>query len=266
MKNIIFILCLLVCTNVFGQYTIKKDISYVQKGETDAYRKERCQLDVYYPENKKGFATIIWFHGGGLEGGQKEIPMELKEQGFAIVAPNYRLSPKAKNPAYIEDAAEAVAWTIKHINEYGGDPSKVYVSGHSAGGYLTLIVGIDKTYLQKFGIEADQLAGLLPVSGQTNTHFTIRKERNLPFDIPVIDQYAPINRAHPGLPPIYLFTGDKNLEMTGRYEENAHLAAILKAVGNKNVTLYELHGFNHNTVVGPACYLIREIIHQAEKK
>lgn len=260
MKNFLSVVLLLCCMSLSAQYSLKKDVSYVPAGEKDAYRLERCKLDVYYPENKKGFATVVWFHGGGMEGGQKDMPEELKEQGFAVVSPNYRLSPKVKNPAYIEDAAEAVAWTVKHIAEYGGDPAKVYVSGHSAGGYLTLIVGIDPVYLQKFGVDASQLAGLLPVSGQTNTHFTIRKERNLPHDIPVIDQYAPINRVHPGLPPIYLFTGDRELEMTARYEENLHLEAILKAVGNKQVKLYELKGFDHNTVRGPACYLIREII------
>lgn len=266
MKKSVFILFSFCCLTLSAQYAIKKDVSYVQSGEKDAYRQERCKLDIYYPENKPGFSTVVWFHGGGMEVGQKEIPRELKEQGFAVVAPNYRLSPRAKNPAYIEDAAEAVAWVVKHIAEYGGNPEKVFVSGHSAGGYLTLIVGLDKSYLQKHGVDADKLAGLLPVSGQTNTHFTIRKERNLPKDIPVIDEYAPINHAHKGLPPVILFTGDRNLEMTARYEENAHLEAILKAVGNKDVKLYELNGFTHGSVVGPACYLIRETIHKAEKK
>ena len=65
-------------------------------------------------------------------------------QGFAVVAVNYRLSPKAKNPAYTDDAAAAVAWTCKHIEEYGGSHKRVFLTGHSAGGYMTLIVGLDK--------------------------------------------------------------------------------------------------------------------------
>lgn len=72
-------------------------------------------------------------------------------QGFAVVAVNYRLSPKAQNPAYTEDAAAAVAWAYKHIEEYGGSPRRVFVTGHSAGGYLTLMVGLDKSYLQNTG-------------------------------------------------------------------------------------------------------------------
>ncbi len=77
------------------------------------------KLDIYYPENKKDFSTIVWFHGGGMEGGNKFIPKELREQGFAVVAVNYRLSPKAIILAYIEDAAEAVAWVFKNIEDGG---------------------------------------------------------------------------------------------------------------------------------------------------
>lgn len=64
---------------------------------------------VYYPEKLKGFATIIWFHGGGLTEGNKDFPQALKDKGFCIVAANYRLYPKVKSPEYIEDAAAAVA-------------------------------------------------------------------------------------------------------------------------------------------------------------
>ena len=145
---------------------------------------------------------------------------------------------------------------MKHIGEYGGDPTRVYVAGHSAGGYLTLMVGLDKAYLARYGEDADRLAGLFPVSGQTNTHFTIRKERNIPFDIAVVDCYAPLNRARKGIPPLVMITGDRQLEMTARYEENLHLEVILKALGNDKVTLYELQGFDHGSVYTPACHLI----------
>lgn len=266
MKKALTLIMLLCCSALmYAQYATRTDVSYVPASEQDAYRKERCKLDIYYPEKAKGFSTIVWFHGGGLEGGQKHLPKELKDRGMAVVSVNYRLSPKANNPAYIEDAAEAVAWTLKHIKEYGGNPSKVYISGHSAGGYLTLMVGIDKSYLAKHGVDADGLAGLLPISGQTNTHYTIRKERNLPDGIPVIDGYAPINKVHAGLPPVCLITGGRELEMTARYEENAHLAAILKAEGNKKVWLYELQGCNHGSVVGPGCYLVVDMIKKWEK-
>jgi Esterase/lipase len=247
------------------EYKEIKDISYISGSETDTYRRERCKLDIYYPEGAKNFPTVVWFHGGGLEGGEKGIPEELKKKGIAIIAPNYRLSPRAENPAYIEDAAEAVGWVFKNIASYGGSSDIIYVSGHSAGGYLTLMVGLDKKYLQKHGIDANRIKGLIPVSGQTNTHYTIRKERGLPMDIPVIDEYAPINRVRKDIPPTLLISGDRKLEMLARYEENAHLEAILRGIGNKDVELYEVQGFDHGSVYFPACYLIMDWIKKTNK-
>src|SRR5690606_23840940 len=184
-----------------------------EAGEKDSYRKSRCVLDIYYPKEKKDFATVVWFHGGGLEGGHKSIPAELMNKGIAVVAVNYRLSPKATSPAYIEDAAEAVAWAFKHIDAFGGSSGQIYVSGHSAGGYLALMVGFDKKYLLKYGIDANRIRGLFPISGQTNTHYTIRKERGLPQSIPVVDSLAPLQAVRKDIPPTLLITGDKNLEM-----------------------------------------------------
>lgn len=260
-KYLSFILLLIGLTlQVQETYKTVKDISYILAGETDGYRKERCKLDVYYPVGKKGFPTIVWFHGGGLEGGGKHVPEMFMNQGFAVVAVNYRLSPKAQNPAYTEDAAAAVAWAYKHIEEYGGSPRRVFVTGHSAGGYLTLMVGLDKSYLQEYGVDADSIAAYLPISGQTVTHFTIRKERSLPEGIPVIDQYAPCNKARKDTPPFVLITGDRNLEMADRYEENALLASVLKNIGNKKVSLYELQGFDHGQVYVPGCCLVANYI------
>ena len=243
MRKYLSFILLLIGLTLQAQETYKtvKDISYIPAGETDGYRKERCKLDVYYPVGKKGFPTIVWFHGGGLEGGGKHVPEMFMNQGFAVVAVNYRLSPKAQNPAYTEDAAAAVAWAYKHIEEYGGSPRRVFVTGHSAGGYLTLMVGLDKSYLQEYGVDADSIAAYLPISGQTVTHFTIRKERSLPEGIPVIDQYAPCNKARKDTPPFVLITGDRNLEMADRYEENALLASVLKNIGNILNHLKNIH-------------------------
>ena len=85
------------------------DISYVSPNDTSSYRQERCKLDIYYPtDSNRPFKTIVWFHGGGLTEGHKEIPGDLKNQGVAVVAPNYRLYPRAHNPQYTEDAASVV--------------------------------------------------------------------------------------------------------------------------------------------------------------
>ena len=96
-------------------YNYVRNVSYVSADEQDAYRKERCVLDIYYPETDKGFATLVWFHGGGLNSGNKELLDGFRRQGFAVVSVNYRLSPKAECPAYLDDAAMAVAWTFDNI-------------------------------------------------------------------------------------------------------------------------------------------------------
>lgn len=230
-------------------YNYLKDISYAD--ETDAYRKERCKLDVYYPDTDKGFATLVWYHGGGLEGGSKELLEGFRRQGFAVVSVNYRLFPQAKCPDYIDDAAKALAWTFENIEKYGGDTDHIYVSGHSAGGYLALMLTLAKEFTAQYGLDADRIAKSYPISGQTVTHYTIRKERGLPDGIPVIDEFAPITHAGRGGAPLVLITGDRDLEMLARWEENVHLQALLKNFNHDSV-LYELQGFDHVTVLSPA--------------
>jgi acetyl esterase/lipase len=227
--------------------------------KSDAYIKERCVLDVYYPKNSPGFATVIWFHGGGLTSGNKELPEALKNQGIAVISVNYRLGPKVIAPKYIEDAAAAVAWVFKNISNFGGDTSLIFVSGHSAGGYLVSMIGLDKKWLQAEGIDANKIAGLIPLSGQAITHFLVRKERGIPETQPVIDEYAPLFHVRADAPPLLLITGDRELEMLGRYEENAYLMRMMKIVGHKDTTLYELDGFGHNMTEPAFPLLLNEV-------
>lgn len=246
-------------------YNYVQNISYTPEDETDAYRKERCVLDIYYPDTDKGFATLVWFHGGGLEGGNKELLEGFRRQGFAVVSVNYRLFPKCKCPDYLDDAAMAVAWTFANIEKYGGTKEQIYVSGHSAGGYLTLMVALAKEYMAKYGADADKIAKAYPVSGQTVTHYTIRKERGLPDGIPVIDEYAPMSHASRGGAPMILISGDRSLEMLARYEENAHLQSLLQHFKHDSV-LYEMQGFNHVSVLAPAVALISSDIKRLWKE
>lgn len=235
-------------------YKTEENIFYRadEQAPSDEYIAERCKLDVYYPSEIKNFTTVVWFHGGGITGGNKFIPEKLKEKGIAVVAVNYRLSPKVKNPTYIEDAAAAVAWTFKNIEKYGGDVSKIVVSGHSAGGYLASMVGLDKKWLAKFGIDANQIALLVPFSGHTITHFTIREERGIEGTQPVVDEFAPLFHVRADAPPLVLITGDRELEMLGRYEENAYLWRMMKVAGYEKTKIYELDSFDHGGMASPA--------------
>jgi acetyl esterase/lipase len=243
-------------------YRTDADISYLEKGkEATPYQTERCRLDIYYPDNRPGFATLVWFHGGGLKGGQRSIPKQLQSKGIAVVGVNYRLYPKAKCPGYLQDAAAAVAWTFRNIEEYGGDPKRIFVTGHSAGGYLTSMIGLDKRWLAACGIDADSIAGLIPLSGHTITHMTVREERGIPKTQPVVDEFAPLYHVRSNAPPILLITGDRELEILGRYEENAYFMRMLRVAGHKDITLYELQGYGHGMfepAVAPMLRWMRE--------
>ncbi len=262
--NRIFLVSLLVVTAFLASaqvtYKSENNISYRTGENLDAYQKERCKLDVYVPENSEGFTTVVWFHGGGLTAGEKSIPERLKNKKIAVVAVNYRLSPKVKSPAYIDDAAAAVAWVFKNISKYGGDPKKIVVSGHSAGGYLTTMIGLDKHYLAAYGIDANDIQKLVPFSGQMITHLIIRKERGIPDTQPVVDEFAPLFHVRADAPPLFLITGDRELEMLGRYEENAYMCRMMKLSGHKHTTLYELDGFDHGGMAAPAFDLLLKIL------
>ena len=124
------------------KYETNPSILYRSGDTLTNYTRAQCRLDLYYPMDSVGFATVVWFHGGGLRGGERYVPDALKEQGLAIAAVSYRLAPQVSSPTYIDDAAAAVAWVFDHIEEYGGDPQRIFVAGHSAGGYLTSMVGL----------------------------------------------------------------------------------------------------------------------------
>jgi len=100
------------------KYTVDKGVLYLPHDDrqADDYADEMCRLDLYRPEGVKGFPTIVFYHGGGLTGGQRCVPRELTNRGWAVVGAGYRLHPQVQHPVYIEDAAAALAWTF--IDKY----------------------------------------------------------------------------------------------------------------------------------------------------
>lgn len=265
MKNIVLILfCLSLSARIFSQdldYDLKTNIHYYSDSvnQLDDYILERCVLDIYYPKSTKNFATVIWFHGGGLTVGKKSIPASLKGKGIAVIAVNYRLNPKVKAPKYIEDAAAAVAWTFKNISNFGGDSSLIFISGHSAGGYLSSMVGLDKRWLMKYHIDANRIAGLIPFSGNMITHMTIRQENGIAPTQPVVDELAPLYYVRADAPPLLLITGDRELELFGRYEENAYMMRMMRVAGHKDTRIFELDGYGHDMVKPALSLLLEEI-------
>ena len=219
---------------------ILKNISYADRSG--------CELDLYIPQGVSNFPVVVWFHGGGLTGGRRKfLPLVSKDIGQVTV--EYRLLGKEAKTGVdcIEDAAAAVAWTMKNISRYGGDVKKVYVSGMSAGGYLTMMVGMDPKYLAAHGIKVMDLAGIIPISGQATKHFNVRKfagDKDPKF-LPKIDELAPLAHVSAKIPPILSVCGAPPLEWKCRSEENRLLIASCVALGHKNAKFVELDYCNH---------------------
>jgi acetyl esterase/lipase len=270
MKTMIKNICLLffVCITLFAKaqnssnYEVIRNVPYYPQSiiDTNNYIKEQCLLDIYKPIGKTNTPVIVWFHGGGLTGGTKNIPKELLDYGYLIVSVEYRLSPKVKAPAYIEDAAASTAWVFKNIEKYNGNLKQIFLSGHSAGGYLDLMIGLENKWLAKYNINTSSLAGLIPLSPQVISHYTIRDENNISKYQPLIDTYAPLYHIKKETPPIVLITGDRERELLGRYEENAYFFRMMKVIENPRIKLFELQGFDHGEMVKPGIpLLMREI-------
>ena len=199
--------------------------------------------------------VILWFHGGGLTSGTRELPAGLLNKGYILVSIGYRLCPNVKVCECIDDAAAAVSWVYKNIKQWGGNPNKLYLVGHSAGAYLALMVGLDNRWLDKY-IQTNLSPNLTIVaySGQTISHFQYRKELgyNDPIKHLLADDFAPLNHINNSMPPMLIICGDREKELYGRYEENALFVKISLLNENENIAFYELKGYNHNEMVVPA--------------
>ena len=141
-----------------------RDLPYVQIEGTDP---KLTSLDVYAPENAKNCPVMVWVHGGGWARGDKaqvaNLPVAFLREGFVLVSVNYRLAPQVKFDAQAQDVAAAIGWVHKHAKEYGGDPSRMFTMGHSAGAHLVALVGTDESYLRAQGLSLAALRGVVPL-------------------------------------------------------------------------------------------------------
>jgi acetyl esterase/lipase len=130
---------------------------------------EKQQLDVYRPKTGSGLPVVVYVHGGEWTKGDKaEVsykPKFFTENGVVFVSTNYRLYPGARFPAHAEDVAAAVRWAVDHAAEYGGDPKKVVLMGHSAGCHLATLVALDPQYLAGVKLTPGDLRGVVAWSG-----------------------------------------------------------------------------------------------------
>jgi dipeptidyl aminopeptidase/acylaminoacyl peptidase len=218
-----------------------KDISY------DNF--DACKLDLYLPENKE-FPIMVYFHGGGMESGDKSSDIQVYEKlagnGIAVAAANYRMYPEAKYPEFIEDAASAVNWVFKHIGEYGSC-KKIYIAGSSAGAYLSMMLCFDRKYLDKHGMDPNDMAGYIFDAAQPTTHFNILKERGMDTRKVVIDDAAPIYHIGENLieAPMMILVADHDIP--NRLEQTYLVCSTLKNFGydEEKLTFQLMKGYNH---------------------
>lgn len=145
---------------------VVRDIEYVEGKPADA---AKHKLDLYLPAGKEKFPVIFFVHGGAWRTGDRNQYTSLGNRfaklGIGVVAPSYRLAPANPHPAQIEDVAAAFAWTVQHIGEYGGDPTRLFGTGHSAGGHLISLLALAPEYLSTHGLTPAAMRGVITSSG-----------------------------------------------------------------------------------------------------
>jgi len=217
----------------FGDYTRHRDIAY---GELP-----RNQLDVYLPAKPAGAPIVVFFHGGGWDSGDKSaykfIGAALAEQGYIAVLPNYRLYPQVKFPAFMQDAAQAVAWVRAHVPEWNGDPQRLYLMGHSAGAQIATLLALNVEYLRAAQVDPAVIRGVIGLAGPYDF---------IPFKYDYMSdlfgppqrfiESQPIHFVRADAPPMLLLHGMQDKTVAPYNTE--HLAHALSAVGVKVATQF----------------------------
>ena len=185
MRLVFPFLALLAVTAEARARDVKRDVPYADPAH------KRQVLDVYSPAGAKHLPVVFWIHGGGWQTGDKKDvqlkPRAFNDKGLVFVSTNYRLLPDVDMGTIVRDVAKAVGWAHGHIAEYGGDPKRLLIMGHSAGAQLAALICTDDRYLKAEGLSLAITKGCVPVDGDT-------------YDVPAIIETAETRRRVHGLP------------------------------------------------------------------
>ncbi|WP_419190284.1 alpha/beta hydrolase [Saltatorellus ferox] len=236
-------------------YELSADIVY---GENP-----RQRLDVYRPSSSgaQPAPVIVFFYGGGWREGDRGmyefVASSITREGYVVVIPDYRLFPEVQFPAFIEDAAEAVAWVQRSIAGHGGDPDRIFLAGHSAGSHLAAMVALDPSYLKKAGGDAGRLVGFVGLSGPYD-FLPLDEGSYLQelFPAATRDASQPVNHVRDsGEPPLpmLLVHGTDDERVWPKNSRNL-AAAAREAGGDVKLKLYE--GVGHKRVAAALAPLL----------
>lgn len=199
----------------------------------------------------------MYFHGGGLEHGDKAHEKyrvffeNMTENGIAVVSANYRMYPQAKYPDFLVDAAEAVAWVYRNINDYG-TVTNIFVGGSSAGGYISQMLCFDDSWLAEHGLRPKDFGGFIHDAGQPTCHFNVLRERGIDTRRVIIDASAPLYhvKADQDYPPMLIIVSDNDME--NRYEQTMLLVSTLAHFGYAEKVA-------HKVMNGKHCAYVKDI-------
>lgn len=234
-----------------SQVRVTRDVDYMPGVE---YTDKKDRLDIYQPASAKGAPVVVSFYGGALTAGDQSEQTYVGERftahGYVTVVVNYRLSPGVSHPAHVEDAAAAVAWVRKNIEKYGGDPSRIFLTGHSAGAYLLTLMLPDPRYLAVYGLKPSDIRGAAPVS----SFFYIERKEVAPArpkhvwgaDSATWKAASPGSYVRRDVPPLLLLYADG--DEAWRREQQTDFAAALRAAGNADVETMMIEGRSHLSV------------------
>lgn len=211
----------------------------------------RQRLDVYTPaDGAAPHPVVVFIHGGSWQAGSKDqyrfVGAALASQGIVAVVINYRLNPEVRFPVFVEDAAAAVAWTLRNAGAYGGDPRRVFVMGHSAGAHSAVLLGLDPRYLAAAGASTHDLRGVIGLSGPYDFGIDSAPLRAI-FGGADFPSTQPVRQARGDAPPLLLIHGTadrvcwpaNSIRLTER---------VRRAGGEAALRLYP--GLGHSATIG----------------
>ena len=208
---------------------------------------QRHKLDVYAPEQRGNLAPVVFFiYGGGWNRGERSdyqfVGRALASRGFVTVIADYRLVPEVRYPGFLEDSANALRWVQDNITSYGGDPNRLFLAGHSAGAYNAVMLALDPSFRQEFGVTMPIL-GVAALSGPYDFYpFEYGEVRDAFGDAPSPEGTQPINLVTSEAPPMYLASG--TTDPIVRVQNTNHFAERLREQGVWVTTQY-YEGFGH---------------------
>lgn len=210
-------------------------------------------LDVWVPAQPSNVKrpVLIWWYGGGWVKGDRDAyafaGRAFARAGFVVVIPDYRKVPTVRFPAFLQDGAEAVAWTRDHAAEYGGDPRRIAFAGHSAGAYTATMLALDPRWLRGAGVDPNIAQAVVGLAGPYDFYpFTTRRSIDAMGQAPDPLATQPIRFARADAPPMLLATSDADTVVRARNANN--LAARLRELGAP-VEVINYGSLSHEEVV-----------------